>query len=110
MRIPGGTNAHSFAFDCLYSSALTSGAIVAQPANPDGHTPAVADGELIRAAPVAGSNSFTAGQAKSKIESNGFANVSGLQKDSQGVRRGTATKAGKNVKVSLDFQGNVTAQ
>jgi putative membrane protein len=93
-----------------FTLALTSGAIVAQPANPDGHTPAVAGRGTNPAAPVAGSNSFTAGQAKSKIESNGFANVSGLQKDSQGVWRGTATKDGKNVKVSLDFQGNVTAQ
>jgi hypothetical protein len=57
---------------------------------------------------VAGANSFTEGQAKSRIESNGFANVTGLQKDSQGVWRGKAMKDGKSM--SLDFQGNVTAQ
>ena len=50
------------------------------------------------------------GQAKSRIEANGFANVSELRKDDQGVWRGKAMKDGKSVTVSLDFQGNVTAQ
>jgi len=36
--------------------------------------------------------------------------VSELRKDDQGVWRGKATKDGKSVAVSLDFQGNVTAQ
>ena len=55
-------------------------------------------------------NSFTEGQAKSRIESNGFASVSELRKDDQGVWRGKAVKDGKTVTVSLDFQGNVTAR
>jgi hypothetical protein len=37
----------------------------------------------------------------------GFTNVTGLAKDSDGVWRGTAIQAGKSVKVSVDFQGNV---
>jgi hypothetical protein len=37
------------------------------------------------AAPVEGRNSFTEGQAKSRIEANGFADVSALQKDDTGV-------------------------
>src|SRR3954463_5330091 len=57
------------------------------------------------AAPVAGANSFTEGQAKSRIESSGYANVSSLKKDDQGVWRGKAQKDGKSVDVSLDFQG-----
>ena len=61
-------------------------------------------------APDAGRNSFTEGQAKSRIESQGFASVSDLRKDDQGVWRGKAMKDGKSVSVSLDFQGNVTAQ
>jgi hypothetical protein len=36
--------------------------------------------------------------------------VSELRKDDQGVWRGTAMKDGKSVTVSVDFQGNVTAQ
>ena len=58
-------------------------------------------------APVAGRNSFTEGQAKSKIEEAGFSNVSALQKDQDGVWRGKAKKDGKDTEVSLDFQGNV---
>jgi len=58
-------------------------------------------------APVAGANSFTEGQAKSRIESSGFSNVSALRKDDQGVWRGKAQKDGKSVDVSLEFQGNV---
>ncbi|MCP3388228.1 hypothetical protein NLM27_05475 [Bradyrhizobium sp. CCGB12] len=57
--------------------------------------------------PVAGRNSFTEGQAKSRIEDAGYSNVSGLQKDDQGVWRGKADKAGTKSDVSVDFQGNV---
>jgi hypothetical protein len=86
-------------------------AAIAQPANPEGRTPAVnaPNSPPNPGAPVAGANSFTEGQAKSRIETNGFSNVSGLRKDDKGVWRGTATKDGKNVSVSLDFQGNVIA-
>ncbi|MGY8633195.1 hypothetical protein RAD15_12030 [Bradyrhizobium sp. 14AA] len=62
-------------------------------------------------APVAGRNSFTEGQAKSRIEAAGYSNVSGLQKDNEGVWRGKAdkagTKSGAKTDVSVDFQGNV---
>jgi hypothetical protein len=60
--------------------------------------------------PVSGANSFTEGQAKSRIESNGYSKVSDLKKDENGVWRGRATKDGKSMDVSLDFQGNVTAR
>jgi hypothetical protein len=60
-------------------------------------------------APVEGRNSFTEGQARSRIEANGFADVSGLQKDDTGVWRGKAKKDGKAVDVALDFQGIVVA-
>lgn len=57
--------------------------------------------------PVAGSNSFTKGQAKSKIEGAGYTNVSDLKKDDNGVWRGKARKGGTTSPVSVDFQGNV---
>ena len=60
-------------------------------------------------APVAGANSFTEGQAKSRIEARGYTDVSDLKKDDKGVWRGKAMKGGKSVDVSLDFQGNVVA-
>ena len=59
--------------------------------------------------PVAGANSFTEGQAQSRIEGAGFTKVTGLKKDDQGVWRGSATKNGKQVPVSVDFRGNVVS-
>lgn len=61
-------------------------------------------------APVSGANSFTEGQAKSRIEAEGFTDISALKKDDAGVWRGKATKGGKTADVSVDFQGNVVAQ
>jgi hypothetical protein len=61
-------------------------------------------------APAAGANSFTEAQAKSRIEKDGFSAVSNLKKDDSGVWRGKATKSGKSMDVSLDYQGNVVAK
>lgn len=60
-------------------------------------------------APVAGANSFTEGQAKSRIEEAGYTGVSDLKKDDNGVWRGKASKGGSSSNVSIDFQGNVNA-
>ncbi|MDM9627784.1 PepSY domain-containing protein [Rhizobium sp. S152] len=70
-------------------------------------TPAV-NTEHNAGAPVAGKNSFTEDQAKSRIEEAGYKDVVGLKLDDQGVWRATASKDGKSANVSLDFQGNVT--
>jgi hypothetical protein len=58
-------------------------------------------------APVQGHNSFTEGEAKSRIEKRGFTNVGQLTKDADGVWRGQAMKDGGQVDVSVDYQGNV---
>jgi hypothetical protein len=57
--------------------------------------------------PVQGRNSFTEGEAKSRIEKRGFTNVGKLAKDDDGVWRGRAMKGGQMVDVSVDYQGNV---
>jgi len=62
------------------------------------------------AAPVAGSNSFTASEAKDRLQSHGYTNVSALMKDGQSIWRGKAVKDGKSVDVSVDFQGNIVPQ
>ena len=82
------------------------------PANPNANTPAVnsPNSPPNPGAPVAGANSFTEGQAKSRIEDKGFTSVSGLAKDNAGVWRGKAMQSGKSVNVSIDFQGNVVAR
>ena len=65
---------------------LTASHAQQQPANPNANTPAVntPNSPPNPGAPAAGANSFTESQAKSRIETNGFANVSGLAKDSAG--------------------------
>ena len=86
----------------------TSVAMAQKPANPDANTPAVSTPNTKNPnAPVEGANSFTEGQARSRIEAAGFTNVTGLKKDAKGVWRGRATRAGKQMSVNLDFQGNV---
>jgi hypothetical protein len=59
------------------------------------------------AGPVKGANSFTEGEARSRIEDKGFSNVSGLKKDDDGIWRGRAAMGGQQVEVALDYQGNV---
>ena len=61
----------------LAALAISTGPVVAQ-------TPAVKSPNTTNpAAPVPGANSFTEGQAKSKIESQGFTNVSGPEEGRQ---------------------------
>jgi hypothetical protein len=98
-----------FLASCLLVLAVPA---TAQPANRNADTPAVnrPNSPPNPGAPAAGANSFTEGQAKSRIENRGFGNVSALRKDDNGVWRGKAMKDGKSVNVSVDFQGNVTAQ
>jgi hypothetical protein len=57
--------------------------------------------------PVADRNSFTEGQAKSKIEEAGDTAITDMKKDDDGVWRGMASKGGSSTHVSVDFQGNV---
>lgn len=94
---------------------MLAGAAAAQtqnpPANQGPNNPAINRSEGNNpGAPVAGANSFTEGQAKSRIESSGYTSVTALKKDDNGVWRGKAQKDGKSVDVSLDFQGNVVAR
>lgn len=57
--------------------------------------------------PAKGANSFTMGQAKSRLEKNGFAEVSDLKKDDNGVWRGIGKKDGTATSVWLDYKGNI---
>lgn len=57
-----------------------------------------------------GSNSFTEGEAKSRLESAGLANVADLKKDDSGIWRGKAQHDGKSVSVGLDYKGAMSAE
>ena len=60
--------------------------------------------------PMPGANSYSEGQARHLIETQGYANVSALTNDGQGIWRGTASKGADKVYVSVDYKGNVTAR
>jgi hypothetical protein len=76
------------------------------PANPAVNT----QGGNNPGAPAPGANSFTEGQAKSRVEASGFTNVTGLAKDKDGIWRGKAMKGGKSQDIAVDYQGNVVAK
>ena len=59
------------------------------------------------AGPVKGANSFTDGEAKSRIADKGYSNITALKKDNDGIWRGRAMLSGQPVEVALDYQGNV---
>ncbi len=61
-------------------------------------------------APLKGANSFTEGQAKDRAMAHGFADVSALKKDADGIWRGTASMDGKSGPLAVDFKGNVVAK
>lgn len=56
---------------------------------------------------MTGTNSFTEGQAKPRIERAGLTNVIDLKKDDNGVWRGRAMTDGQMVDIGVDYQGNV---
>ena len=88
--------------------AATSASAQTQPAQSGPNNNAVnSPGQNNSSAPVAGRNSFTEGQAKSKIEEAGYTTVTDLKKDYNGVWRGKASKGGSSTSVSVDFEGNV---
>ncbi len=100
----------------IFAAALAGASVTAAVAQTtptpsiDGNTPAVATPDTKNpTAPVAGANSFTEAQAKERIEKAGYSGVSGLKLDDKGVWQASATKDGKPVKISLDYQGNIVA-
>lgn len=100
----------SILFTCIGLLAATAASAQNPPAQPGPNNKAINSSDQNNSnAPVAGRNSFTEGQAKSKIEDAGYTNVSDLKKDDNGVWRGKASKGGSSAEVSVDFQGNVNA-
>jgi putative membrane protein len=83
-------------------SLLAAGPVIAQTSGTTSTAPAPS-----AAAPIPGANSFTKGEARKRIEAQGFANVSDLKKDDQGIWRCEAMKNGKKSQVALDYKGNV---
>jgi hypothetical protein len=88
-----------------------SGATTVGPATESGQSAVrIDDGTRTAATPQPGANSFTEGQARSRIEAAGFSDVTELQKDDQGIWRGRGMRDGRQVSVALDFTGAVTSR
>jgi opacity protein-like surface antigen len=96
---------------CAFVAALSASHALAQaPAQSGPQNPAIkTDSRNNSSMPVKGANSFTESEAKSRVTGQGYSDVGTLHKDSNGVWRGVASKDGKPVHVSVDFQGNVNA-
>lgn len=89
------------------ATTLATGAY-AQP-DTGSHNPAVKDASAhTTAAAAKGRNSFTEAQARGRIAKAGYADVSKLAKNDNGLWQGTAMKDGAKVNVALDYKGNVT--
>lgn len=91
-----------------FLAAMTSFGALAQTSTT---SPKPAPGtEADKNAPLPGANSFTEGQAKSRLEAHGYSQVTGLKKNDKGVWRGTAMHGGAKVNVSVDYRGNIVRQ
>jgi len=66
------------------------------------------DSAIVPAAQLeTGSNSYTEGQARSRLEANGFSAISNLRKDDHGFWRAAAMHSGTSGDVAMDFQGRI---
>lgn len=94
------------------SSATSGGQPAVTRPNTDHATPnaPASTGTVPTANLEAGSNSFTEGQVRSRLEQAGVRDVKELKKDDQGIWRGQAMRDGKTVSVGFDFKGNVSFQ
>ncbi|BCW89568.1 hypothetical protein sos41_27340 [Alphaproteobacteria bacterium SO-S41] len=58
-------------------------------------------------APLEGANSFTEAQVTSRLQENGFTEVSGLKLDDKGIWRGKAKMNNTVYDVAVDYRGNI---
>jgi len=85
----------------IVAALLSGGSAIAEQTGP-ASVPAQDSQKLRR-----GANSFAESQARALLESKGYANVSLLVNNQDGIWRGTATRDNKPVSVSVDYQGHV---
>ena len=83
--------------------------------NPVGNAPSTVNASgTVRMVPMAdlaaGANSFTEGQARTRIAGAGVRDVSPLTKGADGIWRGRAGREGRTFDVGFDFKGQVAFQ
>jgi hypothetical protein len=115
------TSTKYWALPAALALSLAAGGALAQSAAPANSTSssnaavnpsntASADKLVAPSALQQGSNSFTEGEARSRLESAGLSDVTDLKKDSSGIWRGKAKHDGKTVTVGLDYKGSMSAE
>jgi hypothetical protein len=72
-------------------------------------TPAVRTAPRAGGWPTPGANSFTERQIQSRLEVQGFSDITELQLDITGIWRGFAIRQGTRQPVAVDFRGDVFA-
>jgi len=94
-------------------AATVPGSAVPGPATPGSTATSnsTSDGTAIVDAATleAGANSFTEGQARSRLERAGLNDVQELRKDDRGFWRGRAMHNGQMAEVAMDFRGRIAA-
>ncbi len=83
--------------------------------NPGGNAPSSVNASgTVQMVPMSdlahGANSFTEGQARTRIAGAGFGNVTALTKDGNGIWRGHADREGRTFDIGFDFKGQVAFQ
>ena len=112
MRVSSGAlMMASFALAMLASAGLASAQSTGS-SNPAVSASNTASSQHLVAASALekGSNSFTEGEARSRLESAGLSNVTDLKKDDSGIWRGKAMRKGASVSVGLDYKGSIAAE
>jgi hypothetical protein len=66
--------------------------------------------DITQAALAKGHNSFTKGEARTRIEKAGYSDVKNLTLDPDGLWQASAEQNGQSVRVALDYKGNVASQ
>jgi hypothetical protein len=104
----------------LIAVALAAGAALCAPALAQQVNPRPGSNPAVNTQPQAersqtgqlepGANSFTEGQARSRLEQAGYQNVSELIKQENGIWRARAMHQGRQVTVGLDYRGNIALQ
>jgi len=92
--------------------ALIASSAMAQPStDPNASNPALKSPSDTASRPLAkGHNSFTEGEAKSRLEKAGYSDVTGLKLDQDGLWQAKATRGGQPVRVALDYKGDIATR
>jgi hypothetical protein len=91
----------------MTAGLLTASAAFAQDTKEDTSAmPAPVEG-VDTNAPLEGANSFTEAQVTSRLEENGFTEITGLKLDDKGIWRGKAKHQGAMLDVAVDYRGNI---